>query len=244
MAQYTISLGVTKDHAIPINPPPSGTATVQNVSGSVLSYADDEQITVDVGTVSASASQQFSTSVWIRSAGFSTVLVTFVDGTPSGGGGSVTITSPDGSIAVGGSTSSPTVQITANQFDALGAASGAITGHIAATDPHGDRAFNQTVLENGAAQTGDYTFVIGDLGLLVPGSKATNQTFTIPPHSSVAFPVGAILEWCQMGAGTVTVAAGVGVTLRGSRVVTAEQYAEGRARQRAQDEWVVSGNLV
>lgn len=95
-------------------------------------------------------------------------------------------------------------------------------------------------------QAGDYTFALTDAGTVVEGTKATAQAFTIPPHSTVAFPVGTVLEVFQDGAGAITLTAGAGVTLRsdGSKVATAAQYATVGLRQRAQDEWVLTGDLA
>lgn len=98
-----------------------------------------------------------------------------------------------------------------------------------------------------SSQTGaSYTFVLTDAGTVVEGNSASAQTFTIPPHSSVAFPVGAVIEVFQEGAGQITIAAGVGVTLQsdGSKVKCAAQYSTIGLRQRATDTWVLSGDLA
>jgi hypothetical protein len=114
------------------------------------------------------------------------------------------------------------------------------TGATGATGPAGSSAVTASV------QTSSYTFVLGDAGTVVEGNSATALTFTIPPHSSVALAVGTVIEVFQYGAGQVTIAAGAGVTLRsdGSKVKTAAQYATVGLRQRATDEWVLSGDLA
>lgn len=93
-------------------------------------------------------------------------------------------------------------------------------------------------------QTGTtYTFVLADKHRLVTGNNASAQTFTIPPNSSVAFPLGTILEIYQKGAGQVTVAAGSGVTLRTPRgAKTAIQYAQISARQVVANVWAIAGD--
>lgn len=64
-------------------------------------------------------------------------------------------------------------------------------------------------------QTGTtYTFVLGDAGKDVRGTNASAITDTVPPNSSVAFPIGTLIAVSQGGAGAVTVTAGTGVTLR------------------------------
>lgn len=91
-----------------------------------------------------------------------------------------------------------------------------------------------------------YTFAIGDAGTIVESTGASAATFTIPTFASGAIPVGAIIEVFQDGAGQVTIAAAGGVTLRSdsAKVKTAAQYATIGLRQRATDEWVLSGDLA
>jgi hypothetical protein len=96
-------------------------------------------------------------------------------------------------------------------------------------------------------QTGTtYTFVAADAGTAVEGSNASAQAFTIPPNSSVAFPVGTVIQVFQAGAGQITIAPGAGVTLRnrGALYKTAGQYASISVRKRATDEWVVAGDAA
>lgn len=63
-------------------------------------------------------------------------------------------------------------------------------------------------------QTGtSYTLVIGDKGKLVIMSNAAANTLTVPPNSSVAFPIGTRIEVRQGDAGETTIAAGSGVTI-------------------------------
>ncbi len=95
-------------------------------------------------------------------------------------------------------------------------------------------------------KTGDYTLVLSDAGKAVEVNSASNFTVTIPPNSSVAFPIGTRIVVSRIGAGTVTLAAGAGVTLRspaGAVGLTA-QYSTAELRKRAADEWVASGSLT
>jgi len=95
------------------------------------------------------------------------------------------------------------------------------------------------------AQTASYTAVFADRGTLIEMNVATANTFTVPPHSSVAFPTDATLTVSQMGAGQVTITAGAGVTIRTpSSLTTRAQYSTVSVRQRAQDEWVLSGDMT
>jgi len=99
-------------------------------------------------------------------------------------------------------------------------------------------------------QGGDYTFALTDASTVVEGTSADPQTFTIPPQSDVAFPYGptncTVIEVCQLGAGQITIAAGVGVTLLsdGGATLTNAQYATIGLRQSTENVWVLSGDLT
>ena len=89
-----------------------------------------------------------------------------------------------------------------------------------------------------------YTLALADKGTVVGFTAAC--TVTIPPNASVNFPVGAQLELFQSGTGTVTVAAGAGVTVHspGGTLTSATQYATLVLRQVATDVWVIGGELT
>ncbi|NBW23684.1 MAG: hypothetical protein EBR82_88645 [Caulobacteraceae bacterium] len=96
------------------------------------------------------------------------------------------------------------------------------------------------------AQTGTtYTTVLSDDGKLVTCDNASAIALTIPPNSSVAYGIGTQINIMQLGAGTVTITAGAGVTLRsdGSKLKTNAQYAVATCCKIATDTWVVVGNL-
>lgn len=60
----------------------------------------------------------------------------------------------------------------------------------------------------------DYTFVLGDTGKAYMKTDANARAWTIPPNSSVAFPVGhKILVWNAGSAGAITLTRGSGVVL-------------------------------
>lgn len=93
-------------------------------------------------------------------------------------------------------------------------------------------------------QTGTtYTLVLADAGKVVEMNNGSANTLTVPPNSSVAFPVGTVVEVYNMGAGITTVAAGSGVTVRNAGDLSA-QYATASLRKRATDEWVLTGSLA
>jgi hypothetical protein len=97
------------------------------------------------------------------------------------------------------------------------------------------------------AQTGTtYTTVLGDDGKLVTCDNGSAIALTIPPSSSVNYGIGTQINIMQLGAGVVTITAGVGVTLRsqGTKLKTNGQYSVATCVKIATDTWVVVGNLV
>ena len=99
------------------------------------------------------------------------------------------------------------------------------------------------------AQTGTtYTTVLADNGKLITQSNASAITTTIPPNSSVAYPVGAQLNIAQTGAGQVTFAQGAGVTIVSTGATASApqlraQYSTTTAVQTSADNWIVMGDI-
>jgi hypothetical protein len=96
------------------------------------------------------------------------------------------------------------------------------------------------------AQTGTtYIFVLTDQNKWVSFNNASAVTVTVPPNSSVAFPVGTQIEGAQLGAGQVTFAQGSGVTIRNvPGLKIAAQYGVYGLMKIATDEWVLYGRLA
>lgn len=118
-----------------------------------------------------------------------------------------------------------------------GGTSGAVTVSF-------DYSTGNQAIEN--AQTGTtYTLVLTDAGKVVTMTNASSNTLTVPPNSSVAFPVNTRLDIIQYGAGQTTIAAGAGVTLysSGSKLKLAGQYSGASLWKKATDTWVVIGDL-
>lgn len=95
------------------------------------------------------------------------------------------------------------------------------------------------------AQTGTaYTLVLGDAGGFVTMTNAAASTLTVPPNSSVAFPVGTVIEGAQLGAGQVTLTPGAGVTINGTPgLKVAAQYGTFGLLKVATDTWLAYGRL-
>lgn len=96
------------------------------------------------------------------------------------------------------------------------------------------------------AQTGtSYTLVLGDAGAFVTMNNGSASTLTVPPNSSVAFPVGTVIEGAQLGTGQVTLTAGVGVTINASPgLKIATRYGSYGLIKTATDTWLAYGRLA
>lgn len=96
-------------------------------------------------------------------------------------------------------------------------------------------------------QTGtSYTFLSADQNnVLVEASNAAAITITIPPDSTTNFPIGTQINVVQTGAGQVTIAAGLGVTLNGTPgLKTRAQWSVCSAVKRASNLWLLTGDIV
>lgn len=99
------------------------------------------------------------------------------------------------------------------------------------------------------AQTGTtYTTVLADNGKLVTLSNASAVAVTIPLNSSVAYPVGAQLNFAWVGVGAVTIQGAGGVTLVSTGATPAVpalrvRYSTATAIQTSTDNWLVVGDI-
>jgi hypothetical protein len=99
------------------------------------------------------------------------------------------------------------------------------------------------------AQTGtSYTTILADNGDLITLSNASAIAVTIPPFSSVAYPVGAQLNFVQYGAGQVTFGGGSGVTIVSTGTTAAApktraQYSSATAICVSQNNWLIAGDI-
>ncbi len=97
-----------------------------------------------------------------------------------------------------------------------------------------------------SVKTNDYILALADIDTVVEMNKASAINLTVPPNSSVAIPVGTIIEVFQVGVGQVTIAPGSGVTIRspGGKLKLSGQYSSASLRKRGTDEWVVCGDVT
>jgi hypothetical protein len=95
-------------------------------------------------------------------------------------------------------------------------------------------------------QDTNYTFILSDSGKMTRHTSGTGHSYTIPPNSSVNYPVGTVLLARNVGTGVITLTRGSGVTLRlagssSSGDKSLAQWGLATLIQEATDTWVVSG---
>ena len=95
------------------------------------------------------------------------------------------------------------------------------------------------------AQTASYTLVLADAGKAVEITSTSATNVTIPNNSTVAFPIGTVIEVAQMSTGAVTLVAASGVTLQAADdlLQTRVRYSVASLRKRTTNTWLVVGDL-
>ena len=93
-------------------------------------------------------------------------------------------------------------------------------------------------------QAGSYTLALVDSQAYVRMTSATGVNLTVPPNSTVAFPVGTVIQVRQAGAGKVTVVAGGGVSvLTAETLLLRKQGSTASLIKVATDTWDLVGDL-
>jgi hypothetical protein len=205
----------------------SGTITLPAVTGTVIT-------TGDTGTV---------TSTMIADG-------TIVNGDISASAGialSKLATSTAGNIIVYNSSGVPTSVAETGDITISDSGVTAISaGVIVNADISSSAAIELTKLADisTSAQTASYTLVLADKAKIVEMSVASANNLTVPPNSSVAFPVGSQINILQTGAGQTTVVAGAGVTVNATPGLKLRaQWSYATLIKRATDTWVLVGDI-
>lgn len=89
-----------------------------------------------------------------------------------------------------------------------------------------------------------HTIEAANAGALLTFTNASAVTVTAPPHAADPIEVGTVLVVVQWGAGTVTIAAGAGVTLRATdaMVSTRDQFSQLTLMKTGENEWLIGGD--
>lgn len=89
-----------------------------------------------------------------------------------------------------------------------------------------------------------YTLVLTDNGKMIELNVATANTVTIPPNSSVAFPIGTQITVLQTNTGQTTVTPGAAVTVNATPGLKLRaRWSSVTLIKRATDTWVAIGDL-
>jgi hypothetical protein len=102
---------------------------------------------------------------------------------------------------------------------------------------------NETIPLN--TQTGTtYTLIAGDAGDLVTLTNAAAITLTVPTNAAVPFAIGTQITIAQSGAGQVTVAGAVGVTVNAADgyLKLRTQWSAGTLIKTATNSWILIGD--
>ena len=165
----------------------------------------------------------------------------------SGGGSSGSVTL---SINTAVTADLTTAQTLTNKT--ISAASNTLTGvaTLTGTETLTNKTLTSPLINLGInAQTGTtYTTVLADNGKLTTLTNGSSIAVTIPPNSSVAYPVGAQINMAQLDVGQVTVSGGVGVTVVSTGATASAPKARARystltAVQTSTDNWLIMGDI-
>lgn len=103
-----------------------------------------------------------------------------------------------------------------------------------------------TLISNTAAGGGDYPLTLEDIAKTLTFNSAAAYTVTVPPNSSIAFPIGAKVDIIRLGAGTVTLVQGSGVSIlsKNSNKKIAAQWSGATLVKIDTNTWVLIGDLI
>lgn len=94
------------------------------------------------------------------------------------------------------------------------------------------------------ARIDNYTVRLADAEKLITFTAVSPLTLTVPTNAAETVPIGVHVDVARLGAGAVTVAAAVGVTVVGTPGLKLRaQYSKAQLTMIAVDNWLLSGDL-
>jgi hypothetical protein len=251
-ASYNIAISPSGTGAVTISPSGSGVLTISPTTASTM-----DNVRIGGTTALAGSFTTLSASSTVTGAGFSTYLASppAIGGTVAAAITGTTITANtqfsgphNGTVGATTANTGAFTTLSSNStttFTSNAVGSNASTGNAVAIT--GSLGVGSSIFAGGPVVetrtetlvTSDYTIGLGDRNKVVAmNNTGAAATITIPPNSSVAFPIGSIvyLHRVTSSTQTVTLAAGAGVTL--SRTGTFSTGEELYCRKRGTDEWV------
>jgi hypothetical protein len=150
--------------------------------------------------------------------------------------------------------SEPTGTIAFNEgiLDPVAMGSASVIGNVTASAFIGDGsqltginlATKADKLNTFDSETSNYTLILSNADQIVEMNVGSANTLTVPPNSSVAFPVGTELTVLQTNTGQTTITPGAGVTINGTPGLKLRaQWASAVLIKRAENTWVAIGDL-
>jgi hypothetical protein len=97
-----------------------------------------------------------------------------------------------------------------------------------------------------ATYTANHVLALQDSGRTLNANSSSAITFTVPPNSSVAFPIGTRIDAFQYGTGQLAFVEGAGVTIRSknSNKKISAQYSAAGLYKVETDVWLLIGDLT
>ena len=196
--------------------------SAQSVASSAASAAATAQATANTATTAAATAQATANTATTASAAAQTTAST-----------ATTAAATAQATADDAATAAAAAQATANTAT-TGVAT--LTAQVALLAP---------LLLPQKSYADSITLQLSDKHYLVYMTKATAQSVTVPPNSSVPFDVGTVINVCRWGAGALTFVKGSGVEVRsdGNSLTAGNQYTITTLIKKATDEWLLSGSL-
>jgi hypothetical protein len=258
-ASSTVALSPASAN-VTISPTGTGTVTISPSGQLILNpntASNIDNTAIGVTTAAAGRFTTLSASSTVSGTGFATYLASppAIGGTVAAAITGTTITATtslsgphNGTVGATTAASGAFTTLSSNSttsFTSSASGSDYQTGNAVAVT--GSLGVGSSIYANGTVvylrpenlQAGNYTAALADRNKVIAmNAIGASATLTIPPNSSVPFPIGSIIYAFKPSTATqtVTLAAGAGVTL--SRVGTFSTSEELYLRKRGTDEWV------